>query len=170
MSSLNLNKTILSGHLAETPELKQTTSGISVCQLRLMVNRKKKADGTQECDGFNIVAWRTTAEFACRYFKKGMAMCVVGSLQTRSYTDQQNQKRYLTEIVADELLFVDSAGSQQTQQNQQETPKNSAGDVKDNQTSKQTTGQQQAANTPQYAQAQQQPQFETLDPDDDLPF
>ena len=113
MSSLNLNKVILCGRLTADPELKQTTSGIAVVTFTLAVNRRyqsKAADGAQaqQADFINVVAWRQTAEFISRYFRKGSALCITGSIQTRSWQDQQGQKRYATEVVADEAMFVDS--------------------------------------------------------------
>ena len=112
MSSLNLNKVILCGRLTADPELKQTTSGISVVSFSIAVNRRyqSKSDSqpAQQADFINVVAWRSTAEFISRYFRKGQAICITGSIQTRSWNDQQGQKRYATEVVVDEAMFVDS--------------------------------------------------------------
>jgi single-strand DNA-binding protein len=116
MSSLNLNKVILCGRLTADPELKQTSGGIAVVSFTLAVNRRyqsKAADGAaapQQADFISIVAWRQTAEFISRYFRRGSAICITGSIQTRTWQDQQGQKRYTTEIVADEAMFVDSKG------------------------------------------------------------
>ena len=113
MSSLNLNKVILCGRLCAEPELKQTPSGVSVLSFSLAVNRRfqsKSSDGQQsnQADFISVVAWRQTAEFIARYFHKGSALCVTGSLQTRTWQDQNGQKRYATEVVVDEAMFVDS--------------------------------------------------------------
>ena len=115
MSSLNLNKVVLCGRLTADPELKQTASGIAVVTFTLAVNRRYQSKNTeagaapqQQADFISVVAWRNTAEFISRYFRKGSALCVTGSIQTRSWQDQQGQKRYATEVVADEALFVDS--------------------------------------------------------------
>ncbi len=109
MSSLNLNKVILVGRMTADPELKQTQSGISVTSFSIAVNRRFTKAGEQaQADFLNIVAWRQQAEFVARYFHKGSAICIVGSLQSRSWTDQNNQKRYATEVIADEISFVDS--------------------------------------------------------------
>lgn len=110
MASLNLNKVILGGRLTADPELKQTTSGIPVCSFSVAVNRRRSGEGEQQVDFINCQAWRQTAEFLSRYFRKGSSVCIVGSIQTRSWTDQNNQKRYATEVVADEISFVDSRG------------------------------------------------------------
>ena len=113
MSSLNLNKVVLCGRLTADPELKQTQSGIAVVTFTLAVNRRfqsRGADGAQaqQADFISVVAWRQTAEFISKYFKKGSALCVTGSLQTRNWQDQQGNKRYTTEVVVDEAMFVDS--------------------------------------------------------------
>lgn len=105
MSALNLNKVILGGHLTTDPELKQTPSGVCVTTFSVAVNRRGKKD---ETDFINCVAWRQTAEFVCRYFKRGSGICIVGSVQTRSWQDNNGNKRYATEIIADEAYFVDS--------------------------------------------------------------
>lgn len=104
------NKVILIGNLTADPELKQTTGGISVTSFSIAVSRRvssKNSDGTQTTDFFNIVAWRNTAEFVTKYFQKGRSILVCGSLQTRNWTDQNGQKHYVTEVVADEVQFVD---------------------------------------------------------------
>ena len=154
MSSLNLNKVVLCGRMTADPELKQTASGIAVVSFTLAVNRRyqsKSADGAQaqQADFITVVAWRQTAEFISRYFRKGSALCITGSIQTRSWQDQQGQKRYTTEVVADEAMFVDS--------------KNDAGAV---------AGQfADSYNAPSYSSSPASaPKFEELKTDDDLPF
>ena len=111
----DLNKVILMGHMTADPELKQTTSGISVCSFSIGVNRRySKADqGQQSVDFINIVAWRQQADFVSRYFKKGSSIIVCGSIQTRNWTDQNGQKRYVTEVVADEVSFGAPAAASQ---------------------------------------------------------
>lgn len=117
--SLNLNKVILAGRLTKDSELRTTPSGTPVTQFDIAVNRRGTKDGQQpQADFITVVAWRQTAEFITRYFKKGNAICVVGSIQTRSYTDKNNQKRTATEVVADEAYFVES----KTEANPQYTP------------------------------------------------
>ena len=154
MSSLNLNKVILCGRLTADPELKQTGTGISVVSFSLAVNRRyqsKSTEGTQaqQTDFINVVAWRQTAEFISRYFRKGSALCITGSIQTRTWQDQQGQKRYATEVVADEAMFVDSKND------------NTAGGSFTTDT----------YNAPSYSSAPEaSPKFEELKTDDDLPF
>ena len=115
MANFNFNKVILGGRLTADPELKQTQSGISVTTFGIAVNRKVKQGSNQEADFFNVTAWRQTAEFVSRYFRKGSAICVVGTLQNRTWTDNNGQKRYATDIIAEEVQFVDSRGEQQGQ-------------------------------------------------------
>ena len=116
MASLNLNKVVLAGHLTATPELRQTPNGISVTSFSIAVNRRtaKTADGQNaqnSVDFINLVAWRNVADFITRYFKKGSAICVTGSIQNRTWTDQQGNKRYATDIVVDEAFFVDNSSA-----------------------------------------------------------
>lgn len=113
MSNLNLNKVILAGRLTQDVELKVTPSGVSVCSFTLAVNRKYQSNGQQQTDFINCQAWRNTAEFIARYFKKGSALCISGSIEVRSWTDSNNQKRYATEVVADEAMFVDGKNDSQ---------------------------------------------------------
>jgi single-strand DNA-binding protein len=103
----SLNKVILIGHMTANPELKQSTSGVSVCSFSIGVSRRYTKGEQQQTDFITIVAWRQQAEFVCRYFKKGSSICVCGSLQTRTWTDNRNNKRYATEVIADEVSFVE---------------------------------------------------------------
>lgn len=108
MANFNINKSILGGRLTADVELKQTPSGVPVCSFTLAVNRKPAKDKEPQTDFINCIAWRQTAEFISRYFQKGSSLCVTGSIQTRSWTDNNNQKRYATEVIVDEAMFVDS--------------------------------------------------------------
>ena len=108
MSNLSLNKAILGGRLTITPELKQTVQGVFVTTFSIAINRRGDHN---EADFINCVAWRQTAEFICRYFKKGSGICIVGRVQTRTWEDNYGNKRYATEIIADEAYFVDGKGS-----------------------------------------------------------
>ena len=113
MSSFNFNKVILGGRITADPELKSTPSGISVTSFTVAVNRSYRGKNGEEpqADFINVTAWRQTAEFITRHFHKASSICIVGSIQTRSYTDKQGQKRYATEVVADEAHFVDKKAS-----------------------------------------------------------
>jgi single-strand DNA-binding protein len=108
MANFNMNKVILAGRITADPELKQTPSGVSVCSFSIAVNRKAGKDKEQQADFFNCKAWRNTAEFVSKYFKKGSSICIVGNLQQNTWTDQNGQKRYGMDVVVDEALFVDS--------------------------------------------------------------
>ncbi|MBO5273710.1 MAG: single-stranded DNA-binding protein [Clostridia bacterium] len=160
MANFNFNKVILGGRLTGDPELKQTPSGVSVCSFSVAVNRRfqsQNAEGGQpQADFINVVAWRQSAEFVSKYFRKGSSICVVGSIQTRTWTDQQGQKRYATEVVADEINFVDSKG---------EGPQAGFGAAPQNA----YTPDNYAA--PSYSTpAASSPKFEELANEDDLPF
>ena len=107
----SLNKVILIGHMVADPELKQTPNGVSVCSFRIGVSRRYTKAGEQaQSDFIDIVAWRQQAEFVARYFRKGSAICICGSLQTRTWNANDGSKRYATEVVADEINFVERKG------------------------------------------------------------
>ena len=107
---MSFNKSILIGNITADPELKQTSSGTSVCSFSIAVNRRFAKDGEQSVDFISVVAWRQQAEFVAKYFKKGSPILVCGQIQTRSWTDNQGQKRYTTEVVADEVSFAGARG------------------------------------------------------------
>lgn len=109
MANFSFNKVILGGRLTSDPELKTTPNGVSVTSFSLAVNRKYSGKGEeQQTDFINVTAWRGTAEFIAKFFRKGSSLCIVGSIQTRSWTDNNGNKRYATDVVADEAIFVDS--------------------------------------------------------------
>jgi single-strand DNA-binding protein len=113
MSNLNLNKVVLAGRLTNDVELKQTQSGVSVCSFSIAVNRRFAKDQEQTADFINCTAWRSTAEFISKYFHKGSSICIVGSIQTRSWKDNDGNSGYATEVVVDEAMFVDSKNEAQ---------------------------------------------------------
>lgn len=106
--ALNLNEVILAGRIATAPEVKQTTTGKTVTNFRLAVNRRFSQGEHPEADFFNIQAWGNTAEFIGKHFAKGGAICITGRIQNRNYTDKEGANRSVTEIVADEANFVES--------------------------------------------------------------
>lgn len=110
MANFNLNKVILGGRLTSDPEQKQTPKGTSVATFSMAINRKPIKDQPAATDFINCVAWSATADFIARYFKRGSAICIVGQIQTRNYTDKQGKKVYVTEVIVDEASFVDSKG------------------------------------------------------------
>lgn len=105
MSNFNFNKVIIGGRLTADVELKTTQSGVSVTSFSIAVNRK---GADKKTDFIDVIAWRQTAEFISRYFRKGSSICIVGNLQKREWTDKNGQKRYATEVIAEEASFVDS--------------------------------------------------------------
>ena len=139
----SLNKVILIGNLTADPELKTTATGVSVTSFTVAVNRRFGGKSGEEspADFINCTAWKQTAEFISRYFKKGSFLCITGSIQVRSWQDQQGNKRYATEVVVDEAFFVDTKGE------------NSQGGYDE----------------PAF-QTTQAPNFEEVASDDDLPF
>lgn len=147
MANFNINKVILGGRLTNDVELKQTPSGVSVAQFSLAVNRSYSKDGQQQTDFINCTAWRQTAEFISKYFHKGSSLCIVGNIQVRSWNDQNGQKRYATDVIVDEALFVDSKNESQ-----------SAGTAKP------------GNYIPDAYTAPQKAEFEAVSADDDLPF
>jgi single-strand DNA-binding protein len=101
-----MNKVILLGRLTKDPELRTTPSNISVARFALAVNRRFAKEGQQQADFINCIAWRQTGEFINRYFHKGNMIAVVGELQTRSWDDNNGQKRYATEVIVSEAYFT----------------------------------------------------------------
>lgn len=97
-----VNNVVLMGRLCGDPELKKTTSDVSVTTIRLAVERPTSDKKT---DFIDVVAWRQNAEFISRFFRKGSLIAVVGSLQTRSYEDKNGNKRTATEVIADRVSF-----------------------------------------------------------------
>ncbi len=104
-----LNTAILMGRLVADPELRHTPNNVAVTSFTIAVDRSYVKAGTErQADFIDIVAWRNTAEFVCRYFRKGQMIALQGSIQTRSYTDSQGIKRKAFEIVAENVHFADS--------------------------------------------------------------
>lgn len=111
-----LNCAVLMGRIVADPELKTTTNGVSVSSFRIAVDRSFVKQGEQkQADFIDIVAWRQTAEFVARYFKKGSMIAIQGSIQTRSYEDKQGNKRTAVEVVADNVSFCGSKAESGTQ-------------------------------------------------------
>lgn len=104
-----MNKAILTGRLTKDPEHRTTPNGVSVTTFAVAVSRRtKNAEGRYDADFINVVAWRSTADFVAKYFQKGSRIGVVGSIQSRSYEDKNGNRRYVTEVVAEEAEFVGS--------------------------------------------------------------
>ena len=108
MANFNYNKSIIAGRLTEDIEVKKSQSGLSVCTFSIAVNRKAKKDGKRETDFIRCVAWKDQAEFIAKYFKKGSSICVTGPLQVRTWEDKNKLKHVTTELIVNEVEFVDS--------------------------------------------------------------
>ena len=102
-----MNKIMLIGRLTKDPELRYTQSGSAVASFTLAVNRRfANQNGEREADFINCVAWQKTGEFVANYFKKGQLMALEGRLQVRSYDGNDGQRRWVTEVVAEQIEFV----------------------------------------------------------------
>lgn len=107
-----MNKTILVGNLTKDPDLRQTSAGTAVCTFTLAVQRRfSDASGERKADFIPVVCWRGLAENAAKYLRKGSKAAVVGSLQVRSYEANDGTKRFVTEVLADEVEFLSTAQS-----------------------------------------------------------
>lgn len=146
-----LNRVILMGRLVADPELKTTQSGISVTSFRIAVDRSYvKAGEERQADFINVVCWRNTAEFVCKYFPKGSLIALEGQLQTRSYQDKDGSNRYIVEVLADKVSFTGEKTERQESKPPQSYPKQ--------------TG------TPVAYSNGSDKDFEEMPLDDDLPF
>lgn len=105
-----MNKVILMGRLTRDPEVRYTqTNNTLVASFSLAVNRRFARQGEErQADFINVVAWSKTGEFCSKYFKKGQQVGVIGRMQSRTWDDDQGQKHYITEVVAEEAYFADS--------------------------------------------------------------
>ena len=104
-----LNKVILMGRLTADPELRQTPSGVSTCQITVACDRNFVGQGQEkQADFITVVAWRQTAEFIYKYFKKGQEICINGSLQVRKWKDKDGNTRYATDVVVENAEFCGS--------------------------------------------------------------
>ena len=106
---MSLNKIIVMGRIVNDIELKKTQSGVEVCSFKVACDRDfKSADGKRECDFIPVVAWRNTAVFVSRFMSRGRMIVVDGKLQSRQWTDKNNNKRTEWEIQAENVYFADS--------------------------------------------------------------
>jgi len=110
-----MNRVCLVGRLTAKPELKYTSANVPVTRFSLAVNRNfKNEQGGRDADFINILAWRKQAELICNYFDKGSQIGLEGRIQTGSYDDKDGNKRYTTEVVVDQIHFIDSKGNGST--------------------------------------------------------
>lgn len=111
-----MNKVFLIGNLTKDPEMRSTQSGVAVCNFTIAVNRRfKNANGEQETDFLNVIAWRQLAELCGKYLAKGRKVAVTGSIQTRTYEAKDGSKRTAWDIVADEVEFLSQNQQSSTQ-------------------------------------------------------
>ena len=158
MANFNFNKVIIGGRITADPELKNTPSGISVTSFTIAVNRRfgSKSGEDNAADFINVTAWRQTAEFITRYFRKASSICIVGTLQNRNWTDNNGVKHYATEVVADEAFFVDAKNESPFAQRETAQPYSP-----------------ESYGAPAYATpaaSAAMPKFEEIGDDEDLPF
>lgn len=126
-----LNVGIIQGRICAEPELRHTQNDIAVCSFTIA---NDQGSGEKKKTSFiDVVAWRSTSEFVCKYFKKGSAIIVQGAIQTRSYTDKDGNKRKAFEIVADNVHFAEGKkdGNNNPSVRHDETPKNTSQDTGD---------------------------------------
>lgn len=147
-----LNVVVLTGRLTADPELRHTPNDIAVTSFTIAINRRFSRSGEEkQTDFIDIVAWRNTAEFVCKYFKKGQLIAVEGSIQTRSYQDKDGNKRKAFEVVANNLQFVESKKESGTEFVESELSSKGSSDLAS------------------YSSGNDS-DFQTIESDDDLPF
>ncbi len=119
-----MNRVCLIGRLTAKPELRTTSNNLSTTRFTLAVNRNfSNANGEREADFISIVAWRKQAENICQYLDKGSLVSVEGRIQTGSFDDKDGNKRYTTDVVADQVNFLESKGQRSANsQNSDVTP------------------------------------------------
>ena len=160
-----LNVAVLMGRLTADPELRHTPNGIAVTTFTIAVDRGYAKAGTErQADFIDIVAWRGTAEFVCKYFRKGQMIAVEGSIQTRSYTDREGVKRKAFEIQANNVSFTESKRSSEGSSYGGDNGQNYGGSYNTNSYSNPA-----AEPAPAYTSGDTG-DFEEIPMDDDLPF
>ena len=112
-----INSAVIMGRLVADPELRQTGNGVSVTSFTVAVEKRFVKQGEERgADYIDVVAWRQTADFICKFFTKGSMIAIAGSIQTRNYEDKNGNKRKAVEIVADNASFCGSKSEQKPQQ------------------------------------------------------
>ena len=145
-----LNVAVLTGRLVADPELRHTPNDTAVTSFTIAVNRRfARSAEERQTDFIDIVAWRSTAEFICKYFKKGQLISIEGSIQTRSYQDKEGNKRKAFEVVANNVHFVESKKESSNEGSDFEEKSNE--------------------NFTEYSTGNDS-DFQTIESDDDLPF
>ncbi len=141
-----INNVVLMGRMTYEPELRTTTSGVSICRFQIAVDRNYTPKGEErKADFIDVIAWRQTAEFICRYFHKGSMIALTGSIQTDNFTDNNGNKRKSVTVVANEVSFCGSKAESGTTNPAFSQPAQNYSSADDS-------------------------DFEEIDDDDDLPF
>ena len=117
-----LNLVVIMGRLTADPELRTTSNGLSVTSFTVAVDRQYKSDNERQTDFISVVAWRGTADFVTRFFKKGQMIAVQGSLQVRNYEDKDGNKRTAYDVVADNVSFCGDKKPSQDEPQPQDEP------------------------------------------------
>lgn len=118
-----MNKVFLVGRITRDPELKYTTSNVAVVSFSVAINRTfQNAQGEYEADFINCVAWRRQAENLARFVRKGQQIGIDGRLQTRNYQTPQGETRYVTEVVCDNIQFLETKSSNEPLDIQEDDP------------------------------------------------
>jgi single-strand DNA-binding protein len=156
---MSVNKVILVGNLGKDPELRYTPAGAAVATFSLATSERykdKSGEMQEKTEWHNIVAWRQLAEICGKFLHKGKQVYIEGRIQTRSYDDKDGNKRYITEIVADQMQMLGRAGEE------------NGGQARSGGESRQSRPMSQAASrsTPAYEDFADPP----FNPDDDIPF
>lgn len=130
---MSYNRVILIGRLTKAPELRYTNnSNLPVCSFTIAVNRPFSQNNERQADFINCQAWRKLAENINKYVSKGSLIAVEGKIQTRDYTDEKtNTKRYITEVVCDNVVFLDTKHEETQDDKQDEMPKGNFDNVED---------------------------------------
>ena len=124
-----MNNVTLVGRFTKDPDVRYTDGGTSISRFTIAVDRRFKKDGEQNADFINCVAFGKTAEFIEKYFKKGMRVGITGRIQTGSYEDKDGKKVYTTDVIAENVEFVESKNSSDSeQQDSRHTPINASAD------------------------------------------
>lgn len=118
-----MNKCIIIGNLTRSPELSTTSNGVSVCKFTVAVNRPYAQDKENSVDFFNVTTWRGLADNCGKWLDKGRKVCVVGAIQFRTYTDNNGNTRYTSDLVAESVEFLSASAN-----NEEKTETNSAND------------------------------------------
>lgn len=165
MANFNFNKVILAGRISSEIDYRETQSGKTVASFSIAVNRRTSQ--VQEADFFNITAWKQTADFVANYFDKGHSICVEGSLRVSKWEDDEGNPRSRTEIIAENITFVDSKSETEDDEDDEEVKK----PYKSRQSNSPSKNTGKGAKTSKTGtKTAKKPRYEEIEDDFDLPF